>query len=127
MNENMLTVSNSEFGRLNILVEDGNELFPATECAKILGYNNAPDAVGRHCRAIVKRDVTDSTGRKQPMNFIREGDLYRLIVRSRLPSAEKFEKWLFEEVLPSIRRTGGYRVSLVQDMPHAWRGMGAIL
>lgn len=50
MNDGMLTVSNSEFGKLDILVEDGKELFPAAECARILGYSNPKDAVGRHCR-----------------------------------------------------------------------------
>lgn len=127
MNDNMLTVSNSEFGKLDILVENGVEYFPASDCAKLLGYSNPYGAITKHCKSCSKRAVDDAAGKKQEINFITEGDLYRLIVRSRLPSAEKFEKWLFEEVLPSIRRTGGYRISLVHDMPHAWRGMGAIL
>ncbi len=52
--------------------------------------------------------VIDSMGREQQAKFINEGNLYRLIVNSKLPSAEKFENWVFDEVLPSIRKTGGY-------------------
>lgn len=127
MNDGMLTVSNSEFGKLDILVEDGKELFPATECARILGYSNPKDAVGRHCRGVVKRDLTDALGRIQKTNYIPEGDLWRLIIRSRLPAAQKFEKWLFDEVLPELRRTGGYRAKPAVDLPHQWMGRGCIL
>lgn len=127
MNDGMLTVSNSEFGKLDILMEDGKELFPARQCAKMLGYNNSADAVTRHCRAIVKRDNVDSAGRKQTMQYIPEGDLYRLIIRSRLPAAQKFEKWLFDEVLPELRRTGGYRAKPDTELPHQWLGRGCII
>lgn len=127
MNDGMLTVSNSEFGKLEILVEDGKELFPAAECARILGYSNPKDAVGRHCRGVVKRDLTDALGRIQKTNYIPEGDLWRLIIRSRLPAAQKFEKWLFDEVLPELRRTGGYRAKPSVDLPHQWMGRGCII
>lgn len=127
MNDGMLTVSNSEFGKLEILVEDGKELFPAAECARILGYSNPKDAVGRHCRGVVKRDLTDALGRIQKTNYIPEGDLWRLIIRSRLPAAQKFEKWLFDEVLPEIRRTGGYHAKPDTELPHQWMGRGCII
>lgn len=118
--------SNSEFGELSIVIEDGKELFPATDCANILGYVNEWDAIKRHCKmtGVVKREVgvktgtkSDGTPRIQMMqkNFITEGNLYRLIVNSKLPAAEKFERWVFEEVLPSIRRTGSYSVQKVQE------------
>ena len=127
MNDGMLTVSNSEFGKLEILVEDGKELFPAAECARILGYSNPKDAVGRHCRGVVKRDLTDALGRIQKTNYIPEGDLWRLIIRSRLPAAQKFEKWLFDEVLPELRRTGGDCAKPDAELPHQWMGRGCIL
>ena len=111
MNGSMLTVSNSDFGKLDILLEDGKELFPATECARMLGYSQPGNAVRTHCHGGVKRTVIDSKGRKQIANFIPEGDVWRLIIRSRLPKAQQFEKWLFDEVLPEIRRTGGYRAA----------------
>lgn len=128
MNDGMLTVSNSEFGKLNILVENGKELFPANDAAKLLGYTNPYGAVQKHCRSLLKREVPhpQSPDKKITVNFISEGDLYRLIIRSRLPAAQKFEKWLFDEVLPELRRTGGYRAKPVADLPHQWMGRGCI-
>ena len=126
MNGSMLTVSNSDFGKLDILLEDGKELFPATECARMLGYSQPGNAVRTHCHGGVKRTVIDSKGRKQIANFIPEGDVWRLIIRSRLPKAQQFEKWLFDEVLPETRRTGGYRARPAADLPHQWMGGGCI-
>ena len=82
-----------------------------------------------HFRYLSKREIPhpQSPEKKISINFIPEGDLYRLIVRSRLPSAQRFEHWLFDEVLPSIRQTGGYRVRPICDLPHVWRGRPAIL
>lgn len=126
MNGGMLTVSNSEFGKLDILVEDGKELFPATECARILGYTNPQRAIREHCKG-VNNLVTPYSKGTQKKNFITEGDLWRLIIRSRLPAAQKFEKWLFDEVLPEIRRTGGYRAKPDTELPHQWMGRGCII
>lgn len=70
------------------------------------------DAIIRHCRkgGVAKRDLTDNLGRTQQAAFIDEGNLYRLIVHSKLPTAEQFERWVFNEVLPTIRKTGEYKV-----------------
>lgn len=102
--------SSTEFGELGIMLIDGKEYFPATQCAKILGYADPFKAIKQHCKSDgwVKRPVIDSIGRTQQMKFINEGNLYRLIVSSKLPAAEKFERWVFDEVLPSIRKTGVY-------------------
>ena len=94
---NLMKFSDSEFGELNVLEIDGKMYFPATACAKVLGYDNTRDAIIRHCKGVVKHD-TLTTGGTQKINFIPEGDLYRLIVHSRLPAAERFEKWVFDEV-----------------------------
>lgn len=126
MNGGMLTVSNSEFGKLDILLEDGKEWFPATDCAKLLGYANPWGAIQKNCHNLSKREVVDSLGRRKAVNFIPEGDVWRLIIRSRLPAAQKFEKWLFDEVLPEIRKTGGYRARPAADLPHQWLGRGCI-
>lgn len=128
MSGGMLTVSNSEFGKLDILIEDGKELFPATDCAKMLGYSNPYGALQKHCPSLSKREVPhpQNPKKKITVNFIPEGDLYRLIIRSRLPAAQKFEKWLFDEVLPEIRKTGGYRARPAADLPHQWLGRGCI-
>ena len=106
MNE-MQVFQNSEFGELGVLEVNGKPYFPATACAKVLGYSNTKDAIIRHCKGVVKHDLPTNGG-IQTMNFIPEGDLYRLITHSKLPAAERFEKWVFDEVLPSIRQTGGY-------------------
>lgn len=114
---NELQVFNSEeFGKIRTTEIDGKIYFSASDIAKALGYSNPRDAVLRHCRGVVKRDGVSSTTNqygkttKQPvaMSFIPEGDVYRLIVHSKLPSAEKFEHWVFDTVLPSIRKNGGY-------------------
>lgn len=102
--------NNNEFGEIQILEEKGKFEFEATGMAKILGYVNPYDAIQRHCKkdGVVKHEVIDNLGRKQEKNFISEGNLYRLITHSILPDAEKFESWVFDEVLPSIRKHGGY-------------------
>lgn len=108
--EEIRVFENSEFGELEVLSEEEKMYFPASACAKKLGYSNPKQAVIDHCRWVVKRDLPHPQNRSKTitMNFIPEGDLYRLIVHSKLPGAERFEKWVFDEVLPSIRRTGGY-------------------
>lgn len=113
---NVLNVNNielftdSEFGELEIVEADGKFLFPATDCAVKLGYSNPWKAIGDHCRSLTKREVPhpQSSSKTIEKNYIPEGDLYRLIVHSKLPSAKKFESWVFDEVLPSIRKHGAY-------------------
>lgn len=106
--------NNSEFGTLEVISIDGKDYFPATECAKMLGYESNPqDAVRRHCRedGCVIHAVIDSMGRTQQVKYINEGNLYRLITHSKLPSAERFERWVFDEVIPEIRMSGGYSLN----------------
>lgn len=115
---NELTVfENEKFGKLEVLVENGKEYFPATEIAKILGYSNPQKAIRDHCRedGCTIRSVIDRLGRTQEKKFINEGNLYRLIAKSNLPQAEVFESWVFDEVLPTIRKTGMYVTDNVWD------------
>lgn len=107
MENNIQVFNNTEFGEVRVIEENGKPLFCGNDVAKALGYSNAPDAMRRHCRAIVKRD-TPISGKMQEINYIPEGDVYRLITHSKLPAAERFESWVFDTVLPSIRKTGGY-------------------
>ena len=109
MNE-LKVFSNPDFGEVRTLEENGEVLFCGTDVAKALGYSNPRDALARHCRCVVKRDVPhpQTPDKKLEMIFIHEGDVYRLIARSKLPSAERFERWVFDEVLPSIRKHGAY-------------------
>lgn len=101
-----------------ITTEDGTPLFCANDAAITLGYNDPKDALARHCRGVVKHHpIVDSLGRTQEARFITEPDLYRLITHSKLPEAEKFESWVFEEVLPSIRKHGMYATpTTIEDM-----------
>jgi prophage antirepressor-like protein len=103
--------NSEEFGEIRTIEIDGKPYFVGTDVAKALGYNNPRDAVSRHCKGVVKRDTPTSSG-IQSMSYINEGDLYRLIMKSKLPSAEKFESWVMDEVLPTIRKTGSYQKPL---------------
>lgn len=100
---------NPEFGELRTIEEGDKIYFVASDAAKMLGYKRPADAVTAHCKGSVKRRLPTNGG-TQEMKVIPEGDLYRLIANSELPSAEKFESWVFDEVLPTIRKTGGYHV-----------------
>lgn len=108
MNE-LQVFQNSQFGNLEILTFEGKEWFPAIQVAEILGYANPRDAISRHTKnkGVVNHDVL-SNGGVQRKKFIDEGNLYRLITRSKLPQADEFEEWVFEDVLPSIRKHGIY-------------------
>ncbi|WP_206460392.1 ORF6C domain-containing protein [Anaerovorax sp. IOR16] len=108
---NLKIFENQEFGQVRTLEEDGKPLFCGSDVAKALGYAKPHNAVNAHCKgATLKQGIIDSLGREQAVNFITEGDLYRLIVNSKLPTAEKFESWVFDEVLPSVRKQGSYKI-----------------
>lgn len=117
MKNEIMTFTNEQFGKLEVLLDGDKFLFPAVECARKLGYEKPEDAVHRHCPHSVKHGVGVQTGVKADgspalqivhKNYIPEGDLYRLIIRSKLETAQIFESWVFDEVLPSIRKHGTY-------------------
>ena len=107
---NIQIFSNPDFGTVRTLDENGSVMFAATDVAQALGYNNPRDAIAKHCRCVAKRDVPhpQAVDKTIEMSFIPESDLYRLIFSSKLPNAEKFTDWVTSEVLPSIRKNGGY-------------------
>lgn len=107
---NQLQIFNHpRFGQVEIITIDGKEHFGATQVAKVLGYSNPQKAIRDHCKEKGRtiRSVLTNGG-QQEMRFIDEGNLYRLITKSKLPNAEQFESWVFDEVLPSIRKHGTY-------------------
>ena len=115
MNE-LQIFENSEFGSVRTVDVDGKIYFVANDVAKALGYSVPKDAVTRHCKGALKqRYLTD--GGEQEMKVIPEGDIYRLVIKSQLPTAEKFERWVFDEVLPSIRKHGMYAEDELLDNP----------
>ena len=107
---NELTVfENKDFGQIRIFTENGSSQFCGKDVTEALKYKDSVNALKQHCRGVaIYHPIEDSLGRKQEARFISEGDLYRLITHSNLPAAEKFESWVFDEVLPSIRKTGSY-------------------
>lgn len=109
MNE-LQIFNNPEFGEVRTIIDDGAVLFCGSDVARALGYTNPSKALTDHCKGdLTKRyPITDTLGRSQEAIFIPESDLYRLIFRSKLPSAERFTDWVTAEVLPSIRKNGGY-------------------
>ncbi len=107
MTQNIMLLENPEFGRVRMIYIDGKEYFMANDVAKALGYTKPNNAISQHCRATLKQG-TPISGKIQEVNYIPEGDVYRLIIRSKLPKAVEFEKWLFDEVLPTIRKNGVY-------------------
>jgi anti-repressor protein len=100
--------NNPEFGQVRVLEKDGQPWFVANDVARALGYTNPSKATNDHCKKAITTWGNDSLGRRQEFKVIPEGDIYRLVIKSQLPSAEKFEAWVFDEVLPSIRQNGGY-------------------
>lgn len=99
---------NAEFGAVRTDIdENGKLLFCAKDIAVALGYTNTNKAINDHCKGVTKRYLL-SAGGKQLASFIPEGDVYRLIAGSKLPTAVQFEHWLFDEVVPSIRKHGAY-------------------
>ena len=109
MNELMI-FNNPEFGEIRTIEEDGKVLFCGSDVAKALGYAKPQNAIDRHCKGALKRGIPhpQSPDKTIEMNFIPEGDIYRLAAKSELPGAERFESWIFDEVLPSIRKHGAY-------------------
>lgn len=103
----IITFKNNEFGTVRTIEINSKPYFCGSDVAKSLGYAIPSKAINTHCKGVSKMEVPTKGG-KQEMLFISEGDVYRLISKSKLPSAEKFECWVFDEVLPSIRKSGGY-------------------
>lgn len=98
---------NEKFGKVRVIEIEGKPHFVGIDVAKALGYKDPNSAISRHCRGSVKHPVPTSSG-EQRMNVITEGDIYRLAAKSELPGAEKFESWVFDEVVPAVRKHGGY-------------------
>ena len=114
MNE-LQVFNNNEFGQLRTINIDGKDYFVGKDIALALGYKNTNDAISRHCKGVVKHEGLKINGSE--VALITEGDIYRLITHSKLPTAEKFEEWVFDEVLPSIRKHGMYATDELLDNP----------
>ena len=111
MNE-MTVFSFNGQGQVRTIVDiDGNPLFYGKDVCDILGYKDTVNAIKQHCKGVVKHHPLQTAGGVQEARFLTEPDLYRLIAGSQLPAAQAFEAWIFEEVLPTIRKTGQYKAA----------------
>lgn len=101
---------------IRIIMIDDEPWFAAADVCEILGYANGRDALAKHCleKGVAKRYTLTNRG-KQALAYINEGNLYRLVIKSRMPAAEKFETWVCDEVLPLIRKTGSYSLPAAAD------------
>lgn len=104
---NLQIFNNAEFGKIRTVKKNDVVYFAGSDVAKALGYAIPHKAVQTHCKGVLKWNIPTDSG-NQDVLFITEGDVYRLIMKSKLPSAERFESWVMDEVLPSIRKNGGY-------------------
>lgn len=114
MNNKIEVFKNEQFGEVRTILDGETLLFCGSDVARALGYARPNEAVARHAKGTLKQRILTNGG-EQEMLFITEGDVYRLIVRSKLPAAEKFERWLFDDVVPMIRKTGCYMTDSVLE------------
>ncbi|MBX8939251.1 phage antirepressor [Enterococcus gilvus] len=110
-------IFNFEQNEVRTFVENEVPYFVANDVAKTLGYKNPSKATNDHCKKAIETWGNDSLGRRQKFKIIQESDVYRLIIKSNLPSAEKFESWVMEEVLPQIRKHGMYATDELLNNP----------
>lgn len=109
--------NNREFGDLRAVEENGRTMFCARDVATALGYKDTANAIKLHCKGVANYHPLRTSGGIQNVRFIAEGDVLRLIVSSKLPQAQAYERWVFDEVLPSIHRTGGYIAAKPDETP----------
>ena len=110
----------AEFGSVRVVMKGGEPWFVASDVAKALGHENPSRDVQRHCKKVNKiTQTTDSVVPPLTVLIIPESDVYRLVMRSNLPAATEFQDWICEEVVPSIRRTGGYLATKPDDTPES--------
>ena len=109
MTSELKVFENPTFGQVRTVEIDGEPYFVGKDVATILGYSNPRDAISKHVddedKGVAK---CDTLGGRQEILFINESGLYSLILSSKLPGAKEFKRWVTSEVVPSIRKTGGY-------------------
>lgn len=113
---------NPAFGQVRTVEREGEPWFVGKDVAQALGYSNTKDALARHVDDEDKRQedgvvILDSMGREQHPTIINESGLYSLVLSSKLPTAKAFKRWITSEVIPSIRKTGGYIAGQEQLSP----------
>lgn len=110
---NNLSVFNFDNNQISAVIYEGKPAFVAVEVAQALGYNDEHQALNKHCKSLIRLDSVKTTDlgfgfRPKGIILIRESDVYRLVMRSKLPSSERFQDWVVEDVLPALRENGHY-------------------
>lgn len=109
MSNELMIFNNKDFGEVRMVEIDGRPYAVGSDIAKCLGYKRPSKAVSDHCKGVLKQSILTNGG-KQEMNVIPQGDIIRLIVKCSLPQADKFERWIFDDVIPQVLSTGKYDV-----------------
>lgn len=118
----LMIFRNQEFGSIRTVEVNGEPWMVGKDVAAALGYSNTKDALAKHVDPEDKGGAQIATpSGVQEMTIINESGLYSLVLSSKLPGAKKFRRWVTSEVLPSIRRTGGYQIP--KDYPSALRAL----
>lgn len=113
----IIPFNNDEFGIVRTSGTPEKPEFCLIDVTKAIGYKDSNNAAKQHCRGVaIYHPIQDRLGRSQRARFITEGDLYRLLASSKLESAQRFESWVFDEVLPAIRKTGSYSVEQTREI-----------
>jgi toxin-antitoxin system, toxin component, bro family len=122
MNEIMKVFNNTMFGNVRIILQNNEPWFVAKDITKILGYQNSSKAIGDHVDADDKlnNETLSSLGQRGGW-LINESGLYLLILSSKLPTAKQFKRWVTSEVLPELRKTGSYSLTIPKTLPEALR------
>ena len=122
-----------EFGAVRVVEHNGDPWFVARDVARALGYVDTTQAIRTHCEKANDFRGVEMTPTATPIKIIPEEDVYALIFGSHLESAKKFRRWLCDEVLPSLRKTGGYGMAVAKAepnyaaIPHEIDALGKIL
>lgn len=116
MRNNLQLFNSPQFGEVRIIMSDDKPMFLANDVAQALGYVEYQKAIRTHCKGVSEMD-TPTDGGIQKAKYIPESDVYRLVMRSKLPQAEQFQDWVCDDIIPSIRKTGGYVVTKEDDTP----------
>jgi anti-repressor protein len=108
-----------EGAQVRMVTIDREPYFVGNDVAERLGYTNPSKAMSDHCKGITSRYPLQTADDVQELRILDEPDVLRFIIKSKLPSADRFERWVFEEVLPPIRKTGGYMIAAPDETPEA--------
>lgn len=115
---NEISIFNYETKNVRVITKDNKQYFCLSDVCKALDLKNPSKAIKSLNEKGLTKSYTLTNGGKQELTFINEPNLYRLIFRSNKPQAQQFANWVYEEVLPSIRKTGSYYNSFVAKLPN---------